>query len=89
MSRGGKEILTRWLVLACLTASWAGPSVATVYEVRPDGFGDFPTIQAAIEGAVDGDVIELTNGVFLGEGNRDVDYGRWSSARASVFPKAA
>jgi hypothetical protein len=47
---------------------------ATTYVVRPDGTGDFPTIQAAVEAASHGDVIELTHGTFTGEGNRDVDY---------------
>jgi predicted outer membrane repeat protein len=45
------------------------------YVVSPDGTGDFQTIQAAINAAVDGDAIELTNGVFTGDGNRDLDYG--------------
>lgn len=47
---------------------------ATTYLVRPDGTGDFPTIQAAVDGSVAGDVIELANGTFIGPGNRDVDY---------------
>jgi hypothetical protein len=47
---------------------------ATTYTVRPDGTGDFPTIQAAVTAATDGDVVELTNGTFTGVGNRDIDY---------------
>jgi len=38
----------------------------------PDGTGDYPTIQAAINAAFDGDIIELTDGTFEGEGNRDI-----------------
>jgi hypothetical protein len=45
---------------------------ADVFVVSPDGSGDFPTIQAAIDAASDGDDIELTDGVFVGEGNRDI-----------------
>jgi predicted outer membrane repeat protein len=45
---------------------------ATEYVVQPDGMGDFNTIQAAINGTVDGDVILLTDGEFAGDGNRDV-----------------
>jgi hypothetical protein len=41
---------------------------AETYVVRPDGTGDFPTIQAAIDAAVDGDIIELTDGHFSGGG---------------------
>jgi predicted outer membrane repeat protein len=52
----------------------AVPAAATIYEVRPDGTGDFPTIQAAVEAVEDGDVIELTNGTFRGDGNRDVAF---------------
>jgi hypothetical protein len=36
--------------------------------VRPDGTGDYPTIQEAIEAAVDGDIVELTDGTFSGGG---------------------
>ncbi len=42
--------------------------------VMPDGTGDYPTIQAAIDVASDGDLIELDDGIFVGEGNRDLDY---------------
>ena len=47
---------------------------AAYYIVRPDGTGDFPTIQAAMDACVDGDHIGLTDGVFTGVGNRDVDF---------------
>jgi hypothetical protein len=42
--------------------------------VASDGTGDAPTIQAAIDAARDGDVIELENGVYTDDGNRDVDF---------------
>jgi pectin methylesterase-like acyl-CoA thioesterase len=42
---------------------------ATTYHVCPDGSGDFTTIQAAIDAAVDGDVVELCDAVFSGDGN--------------------
>ncbi len=51
---------------------WPAAVPATTYVVRPDGTGDFPTIQAAIDAAVNGDTIELTNGSFTGDGNRDI-----------------
>jgi len=47
---------------------------AAIYLVRPDGTGDFPTIQAAINAAAWGDVIELADGEFTGEGNRDISF---------------
>jgi hypothetical protein len=57
-------------------ASAAASAVARAdtYVVNPDGTGDFPTIQAAIDAAEDGDIIELTDGTFTGVGNRDIDY---------------
>ena len=53
---------------------FAASAFADTYVVRPDGTGDFPTIQAAIDAVDNADVIELTNGTFTGEGNRDIDY---------------
>lgn len=46
---------------------------AATYVVRPDGTGDFPTIQAAIDAVSNGDTIELTDGTFTGTSNRDID----------------
>lgn len=57
-----------------LFAIEVGGAGAAVYVVRPDRSGDFPSIQAAIDAAVDGDVIELTDGIFRNTGNRDIDY---------------
>ena len=37
----------------------AACAAATTYTVNPDGSGDFPTIQAGITAASDGDIIEL------------------------------
>ncbi|MCK4305018.1 MAG: hypothetical protein KAY24_12340 [Candidatus Eisenbacteria sp.] len=62
-------ILTAALVLLPIVVA----SAAT-YVVSPDGSGDFPVIQVAIYIAVDGDSIELTDGIFRGEMNRDLDF---------------
>ena len=53
-----------------------GATVATAatYVVNPEGTGDFPTIQEAIDACNDGDIVELTDGTFTGDGNRDIDY---------------
>lgn len=63
-------------LIALLMAASAIPAMATTYTVKPDGTGDFPTIQVAIDdpGVLDGDIIELINGVYAGEGNRNIDY---------------
>jgi len=46
---------------------------ARVWVLHPDGSGELPTIQAAIDTvAFSGDIIELTDGVYTGFGNRDM-----------------
>jgi predicted outer membrane repeat protein len=61
------------LVLA-LTAAWipVQRASAKTYVVLPEGGGDFPTIQDAVDASVDNDVIELGNGIFDGLGNTNV-----------------
>lgn len=46
--------------------------MATVWTVQADGSGDFPTVQAAVAGATDGDEVVLGPGTFTGPGNTDV-----------------
>jgi hypothetical protein len=53
----------------------AGPLGAATHRVSPDGSGDFPTIQAAVNAATAGDTVLLADGVFTGSGNRDIDFG--------------
>jgi len=48
------------------------PSANTI--VKPDGSGDYPTIQEAIDAADSLDIIELAPGTFRGDGNRDLDF---------------
>jgi hypothetical protein len=70
------------IVLAVLAASLAVTRAET-YVVRPDGTGDFPTIQAAIDASEDGDVVELTDGTFTGDGNRNISlYGKAIAVRS-------
>lgn len=57
------------LLMSFVLASLAS---ADTYLVKPDGSGDFPTILAAINGSEDGDIIELADGTFRGDGNRDI-----------------
>jgi pectin methylesterase-like acyl-CoA thioesterase len=52
----------------------AATALADVYVINPEGTGDFPTIQDAVNAVEDGDVIALTDGVFAGVGNWNVDY---------------
>ncbi|MCK4304864.1 MAG: right-handed parallel beta-helix repeat-containing protein [Candidatus Eisenbacteria sp.] len=57
-----------------VTSCQPNPCVPQVYVVYPDGTGDFLTIQEAVYASVDGGVIELGDGTFTGQGNRDITY---------------
>jgi predicted outer membrane repeat protein len=68
-------MLMRLVVLAGLGIGlFLGAASAAVLTVSPDGSGDFPTIQMAITASADGDTIELADGLFVGGGNRDIDF---------------
>jgi hypothetical protein len=56
----------------------AGAALGDTIVVKPDGTGDYPVIQAAIDAAMNGDEILLTDGVFKGKGNKDVKF--WGKA---------
>jgi len=51
-----------------------GPSVPLTVLVKPDGTGDYPTIQAALDDLLNGSTVELADGIFTGPGNRDIDF---------------
>jgi len=42
--------------------------------VKPDGSGDFATIQEAIDAAAPAETIVLADGIFTGPGNRDLNF---------------
>ena len=71
---GRARITAAALGLAAL-ALVAAPAGAATYTVEPDGSGDYPTIQAAVNAATHGDVIELGDGVFTGPGNHSITFG--------------
>jgi hypothetical protein len=51
------------------------PASAITWHIRADGTGDAPNIQAAVNLATSGDIIELAPGTYNGTGNRDVTFG--------------
>jgi predicted outer membrane repeat protein len=50
------------------------PCAADIIIVKDDGSGDYTTIQAAVDVAVNGDIIEIQPGIYTGDGNRDIDF---------------
>ncbi len=61
-----------YFALFCLVLMTATSSYGTVLQVDADGLGEYENIQSAINAAVDDDIIELGNGIFTGNGNRDL-----------------
>ena len=58
--------------LSVLILSIPALAAGTTYLVRPDGSGDYPTIQEAIFACEHGDVVELADGLYTGPGNCDL-----------------
>jgi hypothetical protein len=71
------RVLGQWgpaaIVASGVSLALVASPTAEVIVVRPDGSGDFPTIQEALDAAGMGAVIELTSGVFRGPGNRAIE----------------
>jgi hypothetical protein len=61
------------LLVTLAFACFFSGAEARTWLVRPDGSGDAPTIQAAVDSSADDDVVELADGTFTGTGNRDID----------------
>ncbi|HET9885973.1 MAG TPA: hypothetical protein VFR10_00575, partial [bacterium] len=51
------------VAVLCIQAFFA-PASAEVYLVNPQGTGDFPDLETALEKVVDGDIIELADGTY-------------------------
>lgn len=54
---------------------WGAAPGAVIRTVAPDGTGEFATIQDAIEACDSLDVVELLDGIYMGPGNRNLDFG--------------
>jgi hypothetical protein len=52
------------LLAAALALAAATPAAARIWRLNPDGSGDAPTIQAAVDQASDGDTLDLAPGFY-------------------------
>lgn len=59
---------------AVILAAICSPTQARSWLILPDGTGDAPTIQSGIDSAAAGDTVTLANGVFSGDGNRELNF---------------
>lgn len=57
----------------CIAVLCAGDAMAATHLILPDGSGDFPTIQAGLIAAAEGDTILLGDGTFVGDDNHNLD----------------
>jgi len=64
----------RVVLLILLAVVHSGVCESATITVKPDGTGDYPTIQAAIDAANPGDEVVLEPGTYTGDGNRDLDF---------------
>jgi len=53
---------------------FSSKAFSLTYSVQADGNGDYPNIQSAIVASVDGDTIELHDGIFTGAGNYEISF---------------
>jgi hypothetical protein len=66
----------RCLVLSiCAALLTPGSLLGRTWYVKPDCTGDASTIQAGVDFASSGDTILLADGVYAGDGSRDIEYG--------------
>jgi predicted outer membrane repeat protein len=70
-----KQTYRGWLsALALVWLALATAAPAETIRINPDGDGDFPNLQLAIDAAKSGDTIVLEEGIYTGWGNRDVRF---------------
>jgi len=62
------------LAFFCICLLLAIPCPARIITVDDDAPADFNNIQAAIDDANNGDIVEVKPGTYTGDGNRDIDF---------------
>ena len=76
----------RALSLFLLIMLFSATARARIIYVDDDGPADFNNIQAAINDAKHGDIIEVQPGKYTGTGNRDIDYNGKAITICSIEP---
>ena len=66
------KLMKNAIILTILLA--AVPCSAAIITVEPDCSGDVATIQDAVDTAVVGDIVIVADGIYTGDGNRDIDF---------------
>ena len=75
-----------WIGFCLLIVCSATSTVAATLRVP----SDYPTIQSAIDAAVDGDEVLVADGTYTGEGNKDLDFsGKAIAVRSMHGPETA
>lgn len=73
MGSKARLLMRIWATIAFSLGVAVVAPARTIY-VDANGTGDYPTIQAAIDGATNSDIIILQPGTYTGDGNRDIDF---------------
>ena len=82
---GGISVIIAVLALVCLCGEVGYCRTITV---QADGTGEYPTIQAAIDDANDGDQVVLEPGTYTGDGNRDINFrGKAITLKSETGPE--
>ena len=77
------------LIFALTCLFLAIPCRARIITVDDNGSADFDNIQAAINDSNDSDTIIVADGIYTGEGNRDIDYlSKAITLRSANGPKS-
>lgn len=68
-------MMTRgFLIIGVFTLATCSIAFAGTWYVKADGTGDAPTIQAGIDSAAIWDTVMVADGVYVGDGNRDISF---------------
>jgi hypothetical protein len=90
LSEGSMMSRTNVTIRVVVFAVWlmaAGIAEGRVITVDDDGPADFDNIQAAINDASNGDIVEVRPGTYTGGGNRDMDFaGKAITVRSQSGP---